>query len=222
MISLFRPVGPETTGTYWVRRVRCRCNGHSHRSAIDHYQGRQRLGSEARSAPPPRIRCQPRPDADCATHTVSDRRLVHDSSNTQSNADSITQREVSTELGELPAKTRPTLTGRIRLAPRQRTTFQLSLINGSDQLPCARDEENFELKISSSGGRTWSTGTVQALSRRSAASWSPAAQSPGHSAGTGGSRSDCRSARPAPKPGRYVARTPGWCRAGQTTDDLEG
>jgi hypothetical protein len=102
---------------------------------------------------------------------------------------------------------RPTLTGKIRLAPQQRSTFQLSLINGSDRTCIARvTRKNFELKISSSKGRMWTTNNcpsaIKTISRKlatdSAVAWSL-------SWNGRGSKADCRSARSAPKPGSYVA-----------------
>ena len=51
-----------------------------------------------------------------------------------------------------------TLTGTQRIVAKLRTTFQLSLINGSDQTCMARvTKTNFELKIYSGSDRIWST-----------------------------------------------------------------
>ena len=95
---------------------------------------------------------------------------------------------------------RPTLTGKQRLAPKKPTTFQLSLINGSDQTCIARvTKKNFELTIYSGSDRIWSTAdcpsVIKPISRKlgseHAVAWSLTWD---------GKRSkpDCRSAREAP------------------------
>jgi hypothetical protein len=102
---------------------------------------------------------------------------------------------------------RPTLTGKQRLTPNKRNTFQLSLINGSDQTCMARvTRTNFELKIYSGSDRIWSTAdcpsVIKPVSRKlgseHAVAWTLTWD---------GKRSkpDCRSARAAPRPGKYVA-----------------
>jgi len=102
---------------------------------------------------------------------------------------------------------RPTLTGRIRLAPKQRTSFQLSLINGSGRTCTARvTRKNFELKISSGKGQLWSTrdcpSAINTISRKlgseHAVAWSLTWNGKR-------SKANCKSARQVPKPGRYAA-----------------
>jgi hypothetical protein len=107
----------------------------------------------------------------------------------------------------LSGELRPTLTGKQRLAPKKRNTFQLSLINGSEQTCMARvTKTNFELKIYSGSDRIWSTAdcpsVIKPISRKlgseHAVAWTLTWD---------GKRSkpDCRSAREAPRPGKYVA-----------------
>lgn len=102
---------------------------------------------------------------------------------------------------------RPTLTGKQRVTPKKRNTFQLSLINGSDQTCMARvTRTNFELTIYSGSDRIWSTAdcpsVIKPISRKlgseHAVAWTLTWD---------GRRSkpDCRSARAAPLPGKYVA-----------------
>jgi hypothetical protein len=102
---------------------------------------------------------------------------------------------------------RATLTGRIRLAPRQRTAFQLSLINASHRTCVAKiTRKNFELKLSSRNNRIWSTNDCPAaikpirskLRSERAVAWSLSWNGKR-------SKSGCAYARQAPKPGDYVA-----------------
>jgi hypothetical protein len=105
-----------------------------------------------------------------------------------------------------PDELRPTLTGKQRLAPKQHTTFQLSLINGSDRTCIARvTRRNFELKISSVSDRIWSSddcpSVIKPISRELGSEYAVA-----WTLSWDGkrSKSNCRSAREAPRPGRYV------------------
>jgi hypothetical protein len=99
------------------------------------------------------------------------------------------------------------LTSRIRLAPKQRARFQLSLINGSGRTCTARvTRKNFELKISSGKGQLWSTrdcpSAINTISRKlgseHAVAWSLTWNGKR-------SKANCESARQVPKPGRYAA-----------------
>jgi hypothetical protein len=102
---------------------------------------------------------------------------------------------------------RPTLTGKQRLAPQERNTFHLSLINGSDHTCTARvTRKNFELTISSGSDRIWSTehcrSATEEISRKlgseHAVAWSLTWDGKR-------SKSNCRSARGTLRPGTYVA-----------------
>ena len=215
MIGLLNPVGPETAGTYWARRA---CvtgvtvvfggvlvlinNGMGSGPAAQ-----ASLADPSVTSTPSVILPSPLPTAVGAPSAIA-------ISSTSPAPESPTprpstkkkaphNRSVSCRAKDLQA----TLTGRIRLAPRQRAAFQLSLINASNHTCVAKvTRKNFELKIASSSGRMWSTNDcpsdIKTISRRlvanSAVAWSL-------SWNGRGSKPDCRSARPAPKPGRYVA-----------------
>jgi hypothetical protein len=215
MIGLLHPVGPETTGTYWVRRAFV--TGATVALAITLPLIITGVGggsaAEARSAipsaaytvptlPSPTQTVLPTPSAIDALSTTPATPSPTPTASTKQRK-SQHPSSVSCRAKDL----RPTLTGRIRLAPRQRTTFQVSLINGSDRTCIARvTRKNFELKISSRSGRMWSTNdcsaAVKTIRRKlvadAAVAWSL-------SWNGRGSKPDCRSARPAPKSGRYVA-----------------
>ncbi len=102
---------------------------------------------------------------------------------------------------------RTTLTGKQRLAPQERNTFHLSLINGSDHTCTARvTRKNFELTISSGSDRIWSTehcrSAIEKISRKlgseHAVAWSLTWDGKR-------SKSNCRSAAGTLRPGTYVA-----------------
>jgi hypothetical protein len=219
MIGLLNPVGPETRGTYWARRAFV--TGATVVLAIALPLIITGLGSgsaaEARSAIPSAaysVPISPSPtqtvlatpsaiDAWSTTPATPSPTPTASSMKSTKKSKSQHTKSVSCRAKDL----RPTLTGRIRLAPRHGTTFQLSLINGSDRTCTARvSRKNFELKIASSSSRMWSTNdcpsAIKTISRRlvadSAVAWSL-------SWNGRGSKPDCKSARPAPKPGRYVA-----------------
>lgn len=219
MIGLLHPVGPEATGTYWARRAFVTgatvvlvialpliITGVGSGSAAE---ARSAIPSPAYSvpiSPSPTRTALATPSAIDALSTTpgtpSPTPTAPSKKSTKKRKSQHTK-SVSCRAKDL----RPTLTGRIRLAPRHRTTFQLSLINGSDRTCIARvSRKNFELKIASSSGRMWSTNDcpsdIKTISRRlaadSAVAWSL-------SWNGRGSKPDCKTARPAPKPGRYVA-----------------
>jgi hypothetical protein len=215
MIGLLHPVGPETTGTYWVRRAFVAgatvvlaialpliITGVGSGSAAEARSAVPSAAYSAPTSPSPTQTVLPTPSVIGALSTTPATPRPTPTASTKKRKSQHTS-SVSCRAKDL----RPTLTGRIRLAPRQRTTFQLSLINGSDRTCIARvTMKNFELKISSSSGRMWSTNdcsaAVKTISRKLAAdtavAWSL-------SWNGRGSKADCRSSRPAPKPGRYVA-----------------
>ena len=219
MIGLLHPVGPETAGTYWARRAFVTgatvvlaialpliITGVGGGSAA---QARSAIPSAAYSVPISPSPTQTALATPSAIDALSTSSATPSPTPTASSKKSTKKRKsqhpksVSCRAKDL----RPTLTGRIRLAPRQRTTFGLSLINGSDRTCIARvSRKTFELKIASSSGRMWSTNdcpsAIKTISRRltadSAVAWSL-------SWNGRGSKPDCKSARPAPKPGRYIA-----------------
>ena len=107
-----------------------------------------------------------------------------------------------------PADTlRPTLTGKQQLKPKERSTFALSLINGSGRTCTVTvDRDNFELRIDSGSDRIWSTkacatiltplrGTLEA---ERGVEWK--IDWNGHRSGPG-----CQTRPEIPRPGTYYA-----------------
>jgi hypothetical protein len=106
-----------------------------------------------------------------------------------------------------PNELRTTLTGKQRIVAKHRTTFQLSLINGSAQTCTSRvTSKNFELKINYRNAQIWTTNDcpsmIKPISRNLAAehamAWSLTWDGKG-------SKSECKSASQALRPGSYVA-----------------
>jgi hypothetical protein len=219
MSGLLRPVGPETAQTYWARRVLVFGAMMVLAGAVTLIINGTSSGLAVRSNPSPAAAAYtvPAPAAPISTQTaISTPLAVEPSASATSMGPALeaTEREASTKKtdGRSPVhcsaeELRPTLTGKQRLAPNKRNTFQLSLINGSDQTCMARvTRTNFELKIYSGGVRVWSTAdcpsVIKPISRKlgseHAVAWTLAWD---------GKRSkpNCRSAREAPRPGKYVA-----------------
>jgi hypothetical protein len=176
MSTVLHPAGPEHAQTYWVRRVivfgvaiavlavagALIANGTSSGSAV-----------QANPSPPPPAAPaatgsptpQPTPNAGArASATPSGSSVTAEPSATASASASATPKAtpaptptpepVACAAGQL----RPTLTGKQRLRPKGRSTFALSLINGSDQTCIVTvNQDNFELRIYSGSDRIWST-----------------------------------------------------------------
>ena len=219
MSGLLHPVGPETAQTYWARRALVFGAMMVLAVAVTLIISGTSSGLAVRSnpSPPPAGYSVPISASPSSTQAaVSAPLAVGPSASATSTtpAPKATKREASTKKtdGRGPAdcsaeELRPTLTGKQRLAPKKRNTFQLSLINGSDRTCMARvTKTNFELKIYSGSDRIWSTAdcpsVIKPISRKlgseHAVAWTLTWD---------GKRSkpDCRSAREAPGPGRYVA-----------------
>jgi hypothetical protein len=215
MSGLLRPVGPETAQTYWARRglvlgpmivlavaVTLIINGTSIGLAVGN--------------PAPTTTGYPAstPASPSSPQTAIGTPMAvgpSTSASSTSPAPEITRRQASTRTdgrADCPAEElRPTLTGKQRLAPNKPTTFQLSLINGSDRSCMARvTKANFELTIYSDNDRVWSTAdcpsVIKPISRKLGAEHAVA-----WTLTWDGKRSkpDCKSARKAPRPGRYLA-----------------
>jgi len=105
------------------------------------------------------------------------------------------------------SRLRPTLNGKQRLRPKERSTFTLSLINGSDQTcTAAVNQDNFELRIYSGSDRIWSSkdcATIVKPFRRTL----EAEQAMEWKVTWNGrrSRSGCQSRPEIPRPGTYYA-----------------
>jgi hypothetical protein len=216
MIGLVHPVGPETAGTYWTRRGFVIGATVVLAIALVLTIGGTSSGSAAQASPSTPASAYPVPSATSLNplQTAPPAPSVVDFSST-STATASPQPTASKKKKKghpkpvaCPARDlRPTLTGRIRLAPKQRTSFQLSLINGSGRTCTARvTRKNFELKISSGKGHLWSTrdcpSAINTISRKlgseHAVAWSLTWNGKR-------SKANCKSARQVPKPGRYAA-----------------
>jgi hypothetical protein len=219
MSGLLRPVGPEAAQTYWMRRGLVLGATMVLAVAVVLIISGTSSGSAVQASPPPFTAGNSLPSSASASsmptamHTPSavDRSASASSTTPEPQA---TTRKASTKKThrsgpvECPAEElRPTLTGKQRLAPEERTTFQLSLINGSDKTCIARvTRKNFELKIDSGSDRIWSTAdcrsAVKPISRKlgseHAVAWSLTWDGKR-------SKSNCKSAREVPGQGTYVA-----------------
>ena len=224
MSGVLHPVGPETPGTYWARRVLLLGAATVLAVAVALIVSGTSSGSAAQSNPPTAEYSLPDP---AFTDPASSDSMSATPNGTATRTPSFTDlaasatattespkpeaSSVKTDHGDpvdcLAGELRATLTGKQRLAPKQRATFQLSLINASGQTCVARvTEKNFELKISSGSERIWSTedcaSDIKPISRKlgveHAVAWSLT---------WNGKRSkpDCRSVRAALHPGRYTA-----------------
>ena len=214
MIGLLHPVGPETAGTYWARRACITAitivfggvlvlinNGMGSGSAAQ-----ASLADPSVTPTPSVILPSPLPTAAGGPSAIgisSTAAAPESPTPTPSTKKKAQHSPVSCRAKDL----RTTLTGRIHLAPRQRTAFQLSLINASNRTCVAKiTRKNFELKISSRNRRIWSTNDCRAainpisskLSSDRAVGWSLTWNGKRSKAG-------CAFARQAPKPGSYVA-----------------
>ena len=217
MIGLVHPVGPETAGTYWTRRGFVIGATVVLAIALVLTIGGTSSGSAAQASPSTPASAYPVPSATSPNplQTALPTPSVVDFSSTsaataspQPTASKKKKKKGHPKPVACPARDlRPTLTGRIRLAPKQRTRFQLSLINGSGRTCTARvTRKNFELKISSGKGHLWSTrdcpSAINTISRKlgseHAVAWSLTWNGKR-------SKANCKSARQVPKPGRYAA-----------------
>lgn len=219
MSGLLHPVGPETAQTYWARRALAFGATMVLAVAATLIINGMSNGLALRSNPSPPMAGYPVPSPaspSSAQSAISTPIAAGASTSATSMypAPEATKLEGSRKRAEsrgsvdCPAQElRPTLTGRQRLAPKKPTTFQLSLINGTDQSCMARvTKTNFELTISSGSDRIWSTADcpsiIKPISRKLGAEHAVA-----WTLTWDGKRSkpDCRSARKAPRPGRYLA-----------------
>jgi hypothetical protein len=209
MSGLLHPVGPESAQTYWARRVLVF-------GAATVLAGAVMLIISGTSSG---LATQPEPPA---AGSVSGAAAT--SSASPSGLDTAMPTPSTVDFSASPTPTasteengssvdcqaeelRPTLTGKQRLAPKERNTFHLSLINGSDHTCTARvTRKNFELTISSGSDRIWSTddcrSALDEISRKlgseHAVAWSLTWDGKR-------SKSNCRSARETLRPGTYVA-----------------
>jgi hypothetical protein len=227
MSTVLHPAGPEPAQTYWVRRVAVVgvaivvlavagaliANGTSSGSAVQANP----------SPPPPAVPTvasgTPTPSAGArasgsATPSGSTSATAKPSATATASAKasaSATPKPTPTPTPEpvtcAASALRPTLTGKQQLRPRQRNTFTLSLINGSDQTCTVTvNRDNFELRIYSGSDRIWSTkdcATIVKPRRRTL----EAEQAIEWKLSWNGrrSRTGCMSRPEIPRPGTYYA-----------------
>jgi hypothetical protein len=218
MSGLLRPVGPEAAQTYWARRGLVFGATMVLALAVLLIITGASIGSAAHSNPSPSVAGYAMPSSASPTSmptsiptpsavdpSASTASTGHESTAPTRGASTRTTRTGATE-DCAAEELRPTLTGKQRLALKQLTTFQLSLINGSDQTCMARvTRKNFELRINSGKDRIWSTADCRSmikpisskLGSEHAVAWSLTWDGKR-------SKSDCRSAREALRPGTYV------------------
>jgi hypothetical protein len=224
MSTVLHPAGPEPAQTYWKRRVvvilvavvvlaiagALIANGTSSGSAV-----------QANPSPPPPA--VPTAVSGSPTPTSSPSARPNGGTtpaNATPSATASARPSATASATPKPSKTptpepiacaadtlRPTLTGKQRLKPEERTTFTLSLINGSGQTCAASvDGDNFELRIYSGSDRIWSTkdcATIvkpvrRTLEAEQALEWKLVWNGLR-------SRSGCQSRPEIPRPGTYYA-----------------
>jgi hypothetical protein len=219
MSGMLRPVGPEAAWTYWVRRGLVLGATMVLAVAVVLIISGASSGTAVQANPPPSTAGYSVPSSASPSSMPTAMRTpsaVDPSASASSTTPEpqATTRKASTKKTDrsgpvdCPAEElRPTLTGKQRLAPEERTTFQLSLINGSDQTCIARvTRKNFELKIDSGSDRIWSTAdcrsAIKSITRKlgseHAVAWSLTWDGKR-------SKSNCKSARDTPGPGKYIA-----------------
>ena len=226
MSTVLRPAGPEPAQTYWVRRVAVVAvaivvlavagaliaNGTSRGSAV---QANPSLPPPAAATDSP----TPTPSADArasAGPTPTARHSATASARTAASATTLARTSTAPKPSKTPSpeavacpasRLRPTLTGQQRLRPGARSTFTLSLINGSGQTCTATvNGDKFELRIYSGSDRIWSTKDCarivkplrRTLEAEQALEWKLTWNGRR-------SRSGCSSRPETPRPGTYYA-----------------
>ena len=211
MSGLLHPVGPESALTYWARRGLLL-------AAATVFVVALILIIIGAGAPSPA-------SADSAAPAQASASATETAAPTPSFVNvsaSATPKPLATKTPKLKASTRktlqgaaascaahelqPTLTGKRRIALKQSTTFQLSLINGSDRTCIAQvTRKSFELKINYGRDRIWSTADcpsmIKTINRKLRAEYAVA-----WSLTWDGkrSKSTCKSTSRPLRPGRYV------------------
>jgi len=217
MSGVLHPVGPESVRTYWARRGLVFVAATIFVLALTLIIGGPGSGSAATPRPASAASASSAQASPNAVETAVSKPTLVDISVSAKPTPSATKRrklEASIRKPEQTAPAscaakdlRPTLTAKRRIAPKHATTFELSLINGSAKTCVARvTRKNFQLKINSGSDRVWSTGDcpsmIKTISRKlgseDAVAWSLTWDGKR-------SKSRCKSASQALRPGRYVA-----------------
>jgi hypothetical protein len=217
MSGVLHPVGPESVRIYWARRGLVFAAATIFVFALTLIIGGTGSGSAATPRGASADSASSAPASASAVETAVPTPSVVDISASATPTPSATKsRKLKASIRKpqqiTPASCaakdlRPTLTAKRRIAPKQPTTFELSLINGSDKTCVARvTRKNFQLKINSGGDRIWSTvdcpSMIKTMSRKlgseHAVAWSLTWDGKR-------SKSRCKSTSQAVRPGRYVA-----------------
>ncbi|GAA1426603.1 hypothetical protein GCM10009616_01600 [Microlunatus lacustris] len=167
MSGVLHPVGPEPEETYWARRVAVLIALVAVVGLVVALVVNTSRGAAVSADPVPPPATSPTAlDSPAASPSPSVSATPSPTSSASASASpsptaSKSPRPEPTPSGPVacpPKELRTTLTGKQRLKPEQKTTFTLSLINGSDQTCVVTvAPENFELKIYSGTDRIWST-----------------------------------------------------------------
>jgi hypothetical protein len=214
MSGVLRPVGPEPMQTYWVRRGLVFAAAAVLVVTLTLIITSTSSGSAAAPGPA---------SASPTSHAAPSSSAMETAIPTQSFVSASATREPaakkspklkasprksqSTAQSCAPKELRTTLTGKQRIVAKRRTTFQLSLINGSAQTCASRvTAKNFQLKINYGDDRIWSTddcpAMIKTISRNLRSehvmAWSVTWDGKR-------SKSPCKSVSQALRPGSYVA-----------------
>jgi hypothetical protein len=215
MSGVLRPVGPESVQTYWVRRVLVFAAAAVLVVTLTLIITSTSSGSAAAPGPASASPAsQAAPSSSAMETAISTQSLVPGSATRKPAARKSPKLKASprkTSQGTAkscpPKELRTTLTGKQRIVAKHRTTFQLSLINGSAQACTSRvTTKNFELKINYGDAQIWTTddcpSMIKPMSRNLGSEHTMA-----WSLTWDGRRSKpkCKSASQALRPGNYVA-----------------
>ena len=227
MSTVLHPAGPEPAQTYWVRRVAVVgvaivvlavagaliANGTSSGSAV---QANPSLPppaapTAATGSPTPKPTPSTSARASASPTPSGSSSAAAKPSATASASPSATPKPTPTPKPEpvtcAAGQLRPTLTGKQRLRPKDRSTFTLSLINGSDQTCTVTvNRDNFELRIYSGSDRIWSTKDCATIVKPRRRTLEPEQAIEWKLTWNGRrSRSGCQSRPEIPRPGTYYA-----------------
>lgn len=211
MSSVLHPVGPEAPKTYWLRRAAVLV-ALAAIIALIVVLAVNLGGNDKTAVPPPtgatsaKPQTTPKPTSNSAKKPSAKPTSPKPAPTETKKPNSPAPTKAATPDCD-PKDLRPTLTGRSRLKPAEKTTFNLSLINGgSSACVLTINPANFELKIYSGTDRIWSTAdcgrlikeTKQTIGPEKAVEWQQTWDGKR-------SRSGCKTRPEIPRPGTYFA-----------------
>ncbi|SDR77001.1 hypothetical protein SAMN04488543_0397 [Friedmanniella luteola] len=232
MTSVLHPVGPEPAETYWARRVALLIalvvlvglvvavvvNSTSSGSAVSADPVPPPVTAPPATSPSPSASPSPSPSPSTSpSATASASSSARTAATPAPKASKAARAPAGASPSPKPTPTGPvacrpkelraTLTGKQRLKPEQKSTFTLSLINGSDATCVVSvTPENFELKIYSGTDRIWTTDDCStAVKKRSTTVRAEDAVVWTMTWDGARSRQDCRTRPEVPRPGTYFA-----------------